>query len=192
MTFLSSRRMMLIGLPALVLVAGTAGAGWMMRVPSDLDLAREKSTEAGRYVVAIAPVEEPVTIGEMHAWTVTLADREGASVDDALMRSRHWSARALRSTNTSVEVDRDSIAAQAMTVLPVPGGATRTLVSCSRSWCNAAVWDVRSGVLQVRWWGSPRTRLSSTCNVLSADATRSFSRGCRPRGRTRSPSAVSS
>ena len=83
MTFLSSRRMMLIGLPALVLVAGTAGAGWMMRVPSDLDLAREKSTEAGRYVVAIAPVEEPVTIGEMHAWTVTLADREGASVDDA-------------------------------------------------------------------------------------------------------------
>ncbi len=83
MTFLSSRRKMLIGLPALVLVAGTAGAGWMMRVPSDLDLSREKSTEAGRYVVAIAPVEEPVTVGPMHAWTVTLADREGASVDDA-------------------------------------------------------------------------------------------------------------
>ena len=83
MTFLSSRRAMLIGLPALLLVAGTAGAAWMMRVPSDLDLSREKSTEAGRYVAAIAPVEEPVTVGPMHAWTVTLADREGVPIDGA-------------------------------------------------------------------------------------------------------------
>ena len=36
-----------------------------------------------------------------------------------------------------MEVDRDSIAAQEMTVLPVPGGAIRTPVSCSRSWCSA-------------------------------------------------------
>ena len=65
------------------------------------------------------------------------------------MRSRHWSAKTLRSTRTMVEVDRDSIAAQAMTVFPVPGGAMRTLVSCSRSWCSAVVWAVRNGVLQV-------------------------------------------
>ena len=83
MTFFSSRRTMLIGFPALLLVAGTAGAAWMMRVPSDLDLSREKATEAGRYVAAIAPVQEPVTVGPMHAWTVTLADGDGAPVDGA-------------------------------------------------------------------------------------------------------------
>jgi hypothetical protein len=55
----------------------------MMRVPSDLDLSREKATEAGLYVAAVAPVEEPVTVGTMHAWIVTLEDPEGTPVDDA-------------------------------------------------------------------------------------------------------------
>ncbi len=54
-----------------------------MRVPSDLDISRERATEAGLYVAAIAPVQEPVTVGPMHAWTVTLTDREGAPVDEA-------------------------------------------------------------------------------------------------------------
>ena len=83
MTFLTSRRALLLGLPALVLAAGTAGATWMMRVPADLDLSREKSTEAGLYVAEIAPVEESVTVGPMHAWIVTVEDRDGAPVDGA-------------------------------------------------------------------------------------------------------------
>lgn len=83
MTFLSSRRVLLLGIPALVLAAGTAGAAWMMRVPSNLDLSRQKATEAGLYVAAVAPVEEPVAVGTMHAWVVTLEDRDGAAVDGA-------------------------------------------------------------------------------------------------------------
>jgi hypothetical protein len=83
MTFLSSRRSLLLGIPALLLAAGTAGAVWMMHVPADLDLSREKATEAGLYIAEIAPVGEPVTVGPMHAWIVTVEDREGAPVDDA-------------------------------------------------------------------------------------------------------------
>jgi hypothetical protein len=58
----------------------------MMRVPSDLDLSREKATEAGHYVAALAPADEPVTVGPMHAWIVTLEDERGAPVDDAEIR----------------------------------------------------------------------------------------------------------
>ena len=51
------------------------------------------------------------------------------------MRLRHWSARALRSTRTRVEVPRSAITAQAMTVLPEPGGATST----PSSWASSAL-----------------------------------------------------
>ena len=44
-------------------------------------------------------------------------------------RSRHWSASALRSTRMRAEVAREAMAAQAITVLPKPGGAISTLVS---------------------------------------------------------------
>lgn len=83
MTFLRSRRALLLGAPILLLAAGAAGAAWMMRVPADLDLSREKATETGLYMAAVAPVEEPVTVGPMHAWVVTLEDRDGAPVDGA-------------------------------------------------------------------------------------------------------------
>jgi hypothetical protein len=39
---------------------------------------------------------------------------------------RDWSASVLRSTSTSVEVARCAITAHVITVLPEPGGATRT------------------------------------------------------------------
>ena len=48
----------------------------------------------------------------------------------SVSRARHWSASVLRSTSTSVEVARRAISAQAMTVLPDPGGATSTPWSC--------------------------------------------------------------
>ena len=83
MTFLRSRWPILLGAPVLLLAAGAAGAAWMMRVPADLDLSREKASEAGLYIAEIAPAQEPVTVGPMHAWIVTLEDREGAPVDNA-------------------------------------------------------------------------------------------------------------
>lgn len=83
MPFNLSRRAILFGIPALVIVAVAAGAVWMMRVPADLDLSREKVTAAGHYIAAISPQQEPVSIGSLHAWTVTLTDREGRPVDGA-------------------------------------------------------------------------------------------------------------
>jgi hypothetical protein len=83
MTFLTSRRGLLIGVPALLLAAGAAGATWMMRVPADLDLSLRKATAAGLYVAALAPVEEPVSVGSLHAWTVTLALPDGVLVEGA-------------------------------------------------------------------------------------------------------------
>lgn len=83
MTFIRSRRALLLGFPALLLAAGAAGAAWMMRVPSDLDLSLHKATEAGLYIAEIAPEAEPVTVGPMHAWTVTLQGPDGTPVDGA-------------------------------------------------------------------------------------------------------------
>lgn len=108
------------------------------------------------------------------------------------IRSRHWSASALRSTRTSVEVARASIAAQVMTVLPVPGGAISTPASWLSTSAIARVCVSRSFVAQVNSWCSPMTRWSSTLRVLSAELTRSLSSRCRPRGRVRLPSTVSS
>jgi hypothetical protein len=83
MSFRSSRRAILLGVPA-VLLAGAAGAAWMMRPPpADLDLALSKATDAGLYVASLAPQAEPVTVGPMHAWTVTVLGPDGAPVEDA-------------------------------------------------------------------------------------------------------------
>ena len=51
--------------------------------PQDLDLSRDKSTDDGRYRVAIlAPTPAPA-INQMHAWTVRLTTPEGQPVSDA-------------------------------------------------------------------------------------------------------------
>jgi hypothetical protein len=86
MPIFTARRAILLGAPVLLVAAGAAGAAWMMRVPSDLDLSREKVSEAGLYMAALAPAEEPVTVGPMHAWIVTLEDEQGVPVDDAEIR----------------------------------------------------------------------------------------------------------
>jgi hypothetical protein len=83
MSVLPSRRAILLSVPAILLAAGVASAAWIMRVPSDLDLSREKATVAGLYVASIAPAQEPVTVGPMHVWVVTLRDGEGRPVDGA-------------------------------------------------------------------------------------------------------------
>lgn len=84
MLTLTSRRALLLGIPALVLAGGIVTAGAMMRsVPSDLDLALEKPTAAGLYKAAIAPQTNPITIGSMHAWTVTVLTPTGAPITAA-------------------------------------------------------------------------------------------------------------
>lgn len=83
MTFLSSRRALVLGIAASLLAAGTATAGWFRSAPADLDLSRAKASEAGAYLVQIAPEAEPVTVGPMHAWTVSLRTADGSPVDAA-------------------------------------------------------------------------------------------------------------
>ena len=84
MSLLTSRRLLLLGIPAIIVAAGVASAAWMMgSTPEDLDLSLRKSTEAGRYVASIEPKAEPVTVGTMHSWTVTLQAPDGAPVQDA-------------------------------------------------------------------------------------------------------------
>lgn len=78
------RRVALLGLPAVLLAAAAGGAAWMIRrPPADLDPSLEKATEAGLYVARLAPKAEAVTVGPMHAWTVTLLEADGEPVEDA-------------------------------------------------------------------------------------------------------------
>ena len=50
--------------------------------PTDLDLARSRSTMNGLYTVAIEPEAEPLQTGALHTWLVTVT-REGAPATDA-------------------------------------------------------------------------------------------------------------
>jgi hypothetical protein len=80
----TTRRAILLGVPALVLAAGVATAGLMMLPrPADLDLSLQKGTENGLYLARIMPQAEPVGVGPMHSWTVTLRGPDGAPIDDA-------------------------------------------------------------------------------------------------------------
>jgi hypothetical protein len=81
MLTLTPRRALLLGIPALVLAGGVVAAGTMMRsVPGNLDLALDKPTAAGLYKAAIAPEANPVVVGSMHAWTVTVRTPAGSPV----------------------------------------------------------------------------------------------------------------
>jgi len=81
MLTLTPRRALLLGIPALVLAGGVVAAGAMMRsVPNGLDLALDKRTAGGLYKAAIAPQANPIVVGTMHAWTVTVQTPEGTPV----------------------------------------------------------------------------------------------------------------
>ena len=71
-------------LVALVAVA-IAFVGWRMTMspPDDLDLARSKPTQAGVFIVAVAPEGEPLRQGPLHGWIVTVTTPAGAPVEDA-------------------------------------------------------------------------------------------------------------
>jgi hypothetical protein len=81
MPSITLRRALLLGIPALLLTVGVVTAGAMMRsVPDGLDLALDKPTAAGLYKAAIAPQANPIAVGAMHAWTVTVRTPAGAPV----------------------------------------------------------------------------------------------------------------
>ncbi|HZH10387.1 MAG TPA: FixH family protein [Microvirga sp.] len=83
MMLLTSRRALLLGIPALVLAGGVTAGAMMRSVPNNLDLALDKPTAVGLYKAMIAPQAAPVTVGSMHAWTVTVRTPAGVPIKGA-------------------------------------------------------------------------------------------------------------
>jgi hypothetical protein len=79
------RRAILLGFPAILAATAVAAGLFSRNVPNDIDLALELPTDAGLYLAAIAPVDQPVAVGPMHSWTVGLADAEGRPVEAAVI-----------------------------------------------------------------------------------------------------------
>lgn len=78
-----ARRAAILGIASLVMTT-TASAGlFSLKPPSDIDLSLRKRTEAGLYTAVLAPLTNPIKIGSMHTWTVTLIDARGRPVDKA-------------------------------------------------------------------------------------------------------------
>jgi hypothetical protein len=75
----------ILGGGALLVVAVVGFMAWRMMAPppDDLDLAREKASEAGIYQVAIAPLIGPVVQGSLHSWVATIMLPDGSAVEDA-------------------------------------------------------------------------------------------------------------
>jgi YtkA-like len=51
--------------------------------PADLDLSLERTSAAGRYVVALVPPAATPAINQMHSWVVKLKDTAGSPVSGA-------------------------------------------------------------------------------------------------------------
>ncbi|MET0598138.1 MAG: FixH family protein [Mesorhizobium sp.] len=56
---------------------------WMMRVPADLDLSRDKTSQEHLYRVALAPEAEPLRQGPMQSLVVSVSTADGRPVEDA-------------------------------------------------------------------------------------------------------------
>ncbi|WP_312860631.1 FixH family protein [Neoaquamicrobium sediminum] len=68
---------------AVLVVAGFYALRMLSPPPADLDVAREKTSAAGLYAVAIEPEAEPVQQGSLHGWIVTVKTPDGEPVSDA-------------------------------------------------------------------------------------------------------------
>lgn len=69
---------------ALAATAATLAVLAACGTPADLDLSRDKPTDAGLYRVAVAPAASGVpAVNQMHAWTVRLATPQGRPVTGA-------------------------------------------------------------------------------------------------------------
>lgn len=79
------RRYLLLA-PLLILsVAGAAYALTRPGVPEDLDYGLTQRSASGLYEVTLTPGVEPVPVGQMHAWVVTVADAYGQPVDASVV-----------------------------------------------------------------------------------------------------------
>lgn len=79
---LTSRRAVLLAIPAVFVVAGIATAGFFMRpVPDDLDLSMVRMSEDGLYRAELSPEVMPIAVGQMHAWEVTIQTADGAPMN---------------------------------------------------------------------------------------------------------------
>jgi hypothetical protein len=77
------KKLVSAGLLIIVLVAGFVG--WRMFGPAPIgtDLSRSRTTEAGLYIVSIAPENEPFNRNDMHSWIVEIKDKAGQPVQGA-------------------------------------------------------------------------------------------------------------
>lgn len=83
MSIFTSRRSLLLAIPAVAILAGAAAAGFMTPPPADLDLSLDKMSNGGLYHATLTPEAMPVTTGRMHSWTVTLETAAGKPVKTA-------------------------------------------------------------------------------------------------------------
>ncbi len=67
-------------IPAALLVAGGIAAAVAMTPPADLDYSLDHPSDAGLYRVTLVPGVEPVPVGQMHTWTITVAQPDGNPV----------------------------------------------------------------------------------------------------------------
>ncbi len=84
MKSLLSRRTLLFSVPAVLALAGVATAGFMMfSVPDNLDLSLAKLSDGGLYHVELMPDASPISVGNMHIWTVQLETASGEPITQA-------------------------------------------------------------------------------------------------------------
>lgn len=68
---------------AIIVAAGLYAMFGMAPPSPELDLARSKKTDKGLYVATVKPAGEPIEIGVMQPWTLTLATPDGKPVAGA-------------------------------------------------------------------------------------------------------------
>lgn len=84
MTTPFSRRAILLAIPGAFVMAGAASAGlFSSPVPDDLDLSLTRLSNGGLYRAQLSPEAIPITVRQMHVWTVTLQTAAGAPVTQA-------------------------------------------------------------------------------------------------------------
>lgn len=79
-----ARRAILLSIPCTVLLSGAALAGvFSGAVPDDLDLSLTRISNGGLYRAQLSPEALPITVRQMHIWTVTLQTAAGAPASRA-------------------------------------------------------------------------------------------------------------
>jgi hypothetical protein len=120
------------------------------------------------------------------------ADLAGADAEELLDAGAPLFGQRLRSTSTRVDVARSAITAQAITVLPDPGGATSTPSSWASNVLTAALCLVVSSAVNAISISRPGFLLSVRASRDPACSTNPVIVWRSPRGRTRRSSTVTS